>query len=42
LYLAACTLAFDHGNLTIHQVVAVKQGEHGTSGIPRIRRDWVT
>jgi cyclopropane-fatty-acyl-phospholipid synthase len=42
LYLAACTLAFDHGNLTIHQVVAVKQGEHGSSGIPRIRRDWVT
>ncbi|HEX2810567.1 MAG TPA: cyclopropane-fatty-acyl-phospholipid synthase family protein [Kineosporiaceae bacterium] len=39
LYLAACALAFDHGNLTVHQVVAIKQGDHG--GIPRIRRDWV-
>jgi cyclopropane-fatty-acyl-phospholipid synthase len=41
LYLAACTLAFDHGNLTVHQVVAVKQGDHGASGIPRTRGDWI-
>jgi cyclopropane-fatty-acyl-phospholipid synthase len=40
LYLAACTLAFDHGNLTVHQVLAVRQGDHGSSGIPRVRRDW--
>jgi cyclopropane-fatty-acyl-phospholipid synthase len=39
LYLAACALAFDHGNLTVHQVVAVRQGDHGSSGMPRIRGD---
>jgi cyclopropane-fatty-acyl-phospholipid synthase len=40
LYLAASALAFDHGNLTIHQVLAVKQGDHGASGLPRTRREW--
>jgi cyclopropane-fatty-acyl-phospholipid synthase len=40
LYLAASTLAFDHGNLTIHQVLAVKQTNHASSGLPRTRREW--
>jgi cyclopropane-fatty-acyl-phospholipid synthase len=42
LYLAACVLAFEHGNLTIHQVVAVRQGEHGGSSLPLTRDQWLT
>jgi cyclopropane-fatty-acyl-phospholipid synthase len=34
LYLAASALAFDHGNLTVHQVLAVKDGGPG-GGVPR-------
>ena len=41
LYLAACALAFEHGNITIHQVVAVKQGERGVSGLPPTRDEWL-
>jgi len=37
LYLAACVLTFEHGNFTIHQVVAVRQGEHGASSFPLTR-----
>ncbi len=39
LYLAASALAFDHGNLTVHQVLAVRQGDRGSSGMPRTRRE---
>jgi cyclopropane-fatty-acyl-phospholipid synthase len=42
LYLAACVLAFEHGNLTIDQVVAVRQGEHGASSLPLTRDQWLT
>ncbi len=41
LYLAACALAFEHGNLTVHQVVAVRQQDHGASGIPATRDEWI-
>ena len=41
LYLAACALAFEHGNLTVHQVVAVRQGDRAGSGLPRTRREWI-
>jgi len=41
LYLAACALAFEHANLTIHQVVAVRQGEHGASSLPLTRGQWL-
>lgn len=41
LYLAASALAFEHGNLTIHQVVAVRQGEHGASNLPFTRGQWL-
>jgi len=41
LYLAACALAFEHGNLTIHQVVAVRQGEDGVSSLPLTRGQWL-
>jgi cyclopropane-fatty-acyl-phospholipid synthase len=40
LYLAASALAFQHGNLTIHQVLAVQQDDRGGSGLPRTRREW--
>jgi cyclopropane-fatty-acyl-phospholipid synthase len=41
LYLAACALAFEHGNLTVHQVLAVRQGDRGRSGLPATRADWL-
>lgn len=41
LYLAACALAFEHGNLTINQVLAVRQGSLGSSGMPRTREAWM-
>jgi cyclopropane-fatty-acyl-phospholipid synthase len=41
LYLAACSLAFEHGNITIHQVLAVKQSGHGDSGMPATRDEWL-
>lgn len=40
LYLAASALAFEYGNLTVHQVVAVRQADRASSGIPRTRREW--
>ena len=40
LYLAACALAFERGHLTINQVVAVRQGEGGSSGMPWTRGTW--
>ncbi len=42
LYLAACALAFEHGNITIHQVLAVRQGDHGANLLPRTRGEWLT
>ena len=42
LYLAACALAFEHGNLTVHQVLAVRQRGHGTSDFPLTRTQWLS
>ena len=42
LYLAACALAFELGNLTVHQVVAVRQGEFGASSLQFTRGEWLT
>ncbi len=41
LYLAACALAFEHGNITIHQVLAVKQSGQGCSELPLTRGEWL-
>ena len=41
LYLAACALAFEHGNITVHQVLAVRQGDRGVSGLPHTRPEWI-
>lgn len=41
LYLAACVLAFERGHITIHQVLAVRQGDGGASGLPLTRGEWL-
>jgi len=41
LYLAAGALAFEHGNLTVYQVVAVRQDEQGASNLPFTRGQWL-
>ena len=41
LYLAACALAFERGHLTIHQVLAVRQGDNGSSRMPPTRGEWL-
>jgi len=41
LYLAACALAFEHGNITVHQVLAVRQSGCGRSGLPLTREQWL-
>ena len=33
--------AFERGGITIHQVLAVRQGEHGRSGMPATRPQWL-
>ena len=42
LYLAASALAFEHGNLTVHQVLAIRQDDHAASGPARTRSQWLT
>lgn len=37
LYMSACALAFESGRIGVNQVLAVKPGEHGASGMPRTR-----
>ncbi|MFZ2178364.1 MAG: cyclopropane-fatty-acyl-phospholipid synthase family protein [Rhodococcus sp. (in: high G+C Gram-positive bacteria)] len=42
LYLAASALGFEEkGRLTIHQVLAVRPGDDGSSGMPRTREAWL-
>ncbi|MFC7754980.1 class I SAM-dependent methyltransferase [Tsukamurella soli] len=40
LYLATCALAFERGKVTIHQVLAVKQGPGGRARMGWNRRAW--
>lgn len=43
LYLASCALTFEaNGQLTIHQVLAVRQDDEGSSGLPRTRAEWLS
>ncbi|WP_072687064.1 SAM-dependent methyltransferase [Rhodococcus marinonascens] len=43
LYLAASALGFEErGRLTIHQVLAVRPADDGTSGLPRTRQQWLS
>ncbi|MEU9302583.1 cyclopropane-fatty-acyl-phospholipid synthase family protein [Streptomyces sp. NPDC048269] len=40
LYMAACALAFEHGRLGVNQVLAVRPGPGGASGLPLRLRTW--
>jgi cyclopropane-fatty-acyl-phospholipid synthase len=39
LYMAGSALAFEANRIGVNQVLAVRPGPHGTSGMPRTRRD---
>jgi cyclopropane-fatty-acyl-phospholipid synthase len=39
LYMAGSRLGFERNNIQLHQVLGVKLGQHGTSGMP-LRPDW--
>ncbi|TQF68616.1 class I SAM-dependent methyltransferase [Rhodococcus spelaei] len=41
LYLTASALAFERGRIGVNQVLAVRQGERGVSGLPRTRGEWL-
>jgi cyclopropane-fatty-acyl-phospholipid synthase len=40
LYTAASALGFEAGRISIHQVLGVKPGPRGSSGMPPTRRGW--
>ena len=40
LYMAASRLGFERNNIQLHQVLAVRPGEHGFAGVPL--RPWWT
>ncbi len=42
LYMAGSVLAFELGEISINQVLAVKQGPRGSSGLPLTRAGWLT
>ncbi|MFE3291081.1 class I SAM-dependent methyltransferase [Rhodococcus sp. NPDC059234] len=41
LYLTASVLAFERGRIGVNQVLAVRPGERGASGLPRTRGEWL-
>ncbi|QGG96905.1 methyltransferase domain-containing protein [Actinomarinicola tropica] len=41
LYMVASAIGFEDGGLAVHQVLGVRGGEHGSSGMPRTRDGWV-
>lgn len=41
LYMAGAALAFDAGRIGIHQILAVRPGPTGASGLPATRADWL-
>jgi cyclopropane-fatty-acyl-phospholipid synthase len=42
LYMAGSAVGFEDGGLAIHQVLGVRDGDEGHSGMPRTRDGWVT
>lgn len=40
LYMAASALAFERGRIGVNQILAVRQGTDGRSGLPLRTRDW--
>ncbi|HVV13804.1 cyclopropane-fatty-acyl-phospholipid synthase family protein [Amycolatopsis sp.] len=42
LYMAASALTFESGHIGVNQVMAVKTGDSGQSGLPRTRKAWLS
>jgi cyclopropane-fatty-acyl-phospholipid synthase len=40
LYMSGSRVGFEQGSIAVHQMLAVRQGEDGESGIPLSRADW--
>jgi len=40
LYMAASANGFDDGGISIHQVLGIRPGAHGESGMPATRKSW--
>ena len=40
LYMSGSRVGFEQGSIAIHQILAVRQGEAGESGLPLTRADW--
>jgi len=40
LYMSGSRVGFEMGSIAVHQVLAVRQGERGGSGVPLTRADW--
>lgn len=41
LYLAASAVSFERGRITVNQVLAVRPGDRGGSGMPSTREEWL-
>ena len=41
LYITGSAMSFDDGSLNIHQVLAVRPGPRGESGLPPTRDSWL-
>jgi len=42
LYMTGSQVGFEQGSIAVHQILAVRQGDAGESGIPLTRADWYT
>ena len=42
LYMSGSQVGFEQGSIAVHQILAVRQGTAGESGIPLTRADWYT
>jgi cyclopropane-fatty-acyl-phospholipid synthase len=40
LYMSGSRIGFERGSIAVHQVLAVRQGTRGESGVPLTRADW--
>jgi cyclopropane-fatty-acyl-phospholipid synthase len=40
LYMSGSRVGFEQGSIAVHQILAVRQGEAGVSGVPLTRTDW--
>jgi cyclopropane-fatty-acyl-phospholipid synthase len=41
LYMTAAALSFQYGHISVHQVLAVRPGPGGASGMPATRAQWM-